>query len=553
MSGGSLSSVSFPLHIQKEFVTLDETLPHMSRSPSAHVIVVACAGLFLLGAPSRSHAQTITRTRFTPTVVPETFTNPVRFEATVSPVVASVTFNYNTVNRPMFDDGTNGDLVAGDSTWTILFAASEILSKNTAVRVFRPFIGTCTPAGGGALNVVAECWTAAIGLPPVRAIDATGQETDYVANYVATTAQLLSFDSKVWAQRFYATHGDKYDFLNLVQIAGTRGNRFHFGTKNPVSGIGTTIFDNTAQYGSAGRLQGISVFPISSFFDGGDAGFAHETGHQWVNFLQGTSYASGVPHWPRGNVAINVMGFSIPPSGQGGTYNFTFTPDGAGGFVVGPGQSINQTTFNSMELYLMGLAAPAEVGTYFVLNNQNLNVTNGQTLTAADITNITLADVVAVRGARVPNSTTAQKHFRCATIVVSEQLLDGPAMALYDFFARRCEAKVQHTFASGLATGTCNPWYLATGMRSVMFSKIADDIPNVAISRLAGGDFQLNFTGKIGISYQRQSSANLAGWTDEGAPVQVSAPTSPWVAPVNVTVPSPVGTQPKFYRFTVNY
>jgi hypothetical protein len=107
----------------------------------------------------------VTRSWFTPSVVPETQTQPVRFEATVSPNAASVAFNYNSVDRPMFDNGTNGDLVAGDGTWTILFTANEILRKNTAVRVFRPFIGQCKPAGGSSFNTVAEVWTSAIGHP----------------------------------------------------------------------------------------------------------------------------------------------------------------------------------------------------------------------------------------------------------------------------------------------------------------------------------------------------------------------------------------------------
>ena len=458
-------------------------LPRLSESNDLcrlfrYIIGVALFCILGTIAPTSIQAQTVTRMRFTPTVVPETQTDPVRFEATVSGSPASVTFNYNSVDRPMFDNGTNGDLVAGDGTWTILFTPQEILNKNTPARVFRPFIGTCRPAGGGAFNVVAEVWTSAIGLPAVHAIDAGGQETDYVANYVATSNQLLNFDQRVWAQRFYATHGDKYDFLNFVLVAGPLGNRFHFATRNSVQGIGLGIFDNTSQYGSAGKLQGISTFPISSFYDGGDAGFAHETGHQWINFLAGTPFASGTPHWPLGNIAINVMGFSIGgPGGQGGTYSFTFSPNGSGGYVVGNLNQLNLSTFNSMELYLMGLIPPSEVETFFVLKNQAQNVTVGQVLQPSEITLVTVNDVIAARGARVPDSTQAPKNFRSATIVVSEQLLDAPAMALYDYFARRAEERRQLPFASGLATGTTNPWYLATGGRSVMVSSIPDPVP----------------------------------------------------------------------------
>jgi hypothetical protein len=500
----------------------------------------------LFSASFCSDAQTLTRTKFTPPVVPETYTQSVRFEATFSAATTGVTFTYNGTPRTMFDNGTNGDVTAGDNVWTLLFTANEILSKNTAVRVFRPVIGTCQRAGGGSSNVIGEVWTSAIGLPAVRAIDATAQETDYVANYIGTAAQIINFDPIVWAQRFYQTHGDKYDFLNMVRVAGAIGNRNHFAVKNTVSGIGLRFFNNTATYGSAGRLQGISNFPISSFFDAGDAAFAHETGHQWINFLSATPYATGTPHWPKGNIAINVMGFSIPPTGQGGSYGFTFTPNGSGGFVVGNNVPINQSTFNPMELYLMGLAAPTEVPPYFVLNDQNQNVTSGQTLTASEITIVNINDIIAAKGARIPDSTTSQETFRCATIVVSEQLLDGFAMAHYDFFARRAEAKQQLTFASGLLTGTCNPWYLATGGRSVMFSKIADDIPVVSPSRQPNGDINLTFTGKFGISYQRQRSADLVNWTDEGAPVV------PGDSTIAVTVPAPVQAR-QFWRFKVNY
>jgi len=58
-------------------------------------------------------------------------------------------------------------------------------------------------------------------------------------------------------------------------------------------------------------------------------------------------------------------------------------------------------------------------------------------------------------------------------------------------------------------------------------------------------DMNLTFTGKLGISYQRQRSTNLSSWTDEGAAV------IPGDATTTVTVPAPAG--PQFWRFKVNY
>jgi hypothetical protein len=132
------------------------------------------------------------------------------------------------------------------------------------------------------------------------------------------------------------------------------------------------------------------------------------------------------------------------------------------------------------------------------------------------------------------------------TIVVSEQLLDGYAMALYDFFRAAGRSADATRLRERPPTGTCNPWYLATDGRSVMFSKIADDIPLVTAERQANGDLKLSFTGKLGINYQRQRSPNLVSWTDEGAAV------APGDASTTVTVPVPGGPQ-NFWRFKVNY
>ena len=45
------------------------------------------------------------------------------------------------------------------------------------------------------------------------------------------------------------------------------------GELRKIGGIGTGHFNNTAMYGSAGRLQGISQFPIPGFFDGAETLF----------------------------------------------------------------------------------------------------------------------------------------------------------------------------------------------------------------------------------------------------------------------------------------
>ena len=201
----------------------------------------------------------------------------------------------------------------------------------------------------------------------------------------------------------------------------------------------------------------------------------------------------------------------------------------------------------------MGLAAPAEVPTYFVQNDQNLNVTVGQTLTAAEITLVTVNDVITAKGARVPNSANSQKLFRCATIVLSEQLLDQYALSLYDYFTRRAEARQAQPYAEGLAAGISNPFYVATGGRAVMVTKITDDRPTLAIAHNLNGDIRLNFAGRMGVSYQAQRSFNLQNWANDGPLLSIPV-VNPPLDPASSIVVTPLpGANQVFYRLQVLY
>lgn len=511
--------------------------------------IVLCCAAITIGAAA---VPDVTRMWFTPPVIPLDFTGSISFEATVTESPTSVMFEYNGVDRVMYDDGTHGDLVPADGTWTTIFQANEILTKLTPSRVYRPFIGYCKPGGGSRYSIFAEIWTPDIGIVDVRPLSTNAQETDYLVNFKATKSQLMSFSASYWANQFYSVCEDSFDFIQFVHIAGKRGNRYHSIVKNSVQGIGLNIYDNSATFGSSGRLKGYTVYPLSNLFDCGVRNFNHEIGHQWINFLSGTPFSSGISHWPKGDVAINIMGFSLQ-GGAGGRYYYTFTPDGQGGFHVGTGNGTNSHSFNNMELYLMGLVPAAEVGTFFVLKNQNLNLTVGQTLQFSDITLVTVDDVISAKGVRTPASANAQSTFRCATVVLSEQLLDVHAVSFYDWFARRAEAKQQLSYASGFATGTSNPFYVATGARAVMFSKIANETPTLNISWLANDQFSLSFLGKLGIQYQPQVSSNLVTWVNMGPPVLAPLIQPSGDNPVSVTVTTSPGMSTGFWRVECAY
>ena len=146
------------------------------------------------GFMSAARGADVFRSWFTPTVVPTNFAGSVRFEAEITGSPSSVVFRYNSVDRPMSDNGSNGDLITGDGVWTCVFTANEIISKYTTSTVFRPFIGFCIPTNSSQFNTFAEIWTPEIGLASIRTNSlATSQETDYIVNFVATKAQLTNF------------------------------------------------------------------------------------------------------------------------------------------------------------------------------------------------------------------------------------------------------------------------------------------------------------------------------------------------------------------------
>ena len=410
--------------------------------------------------------------RFTPDVIPHGMDVPVLFEAGLTgPRPASVKMGVGSATLALADDGTLGDRQANDNIWTVQIQARQVLALDEAQYVQRPFVGFLEVAGSGdKFNVFAETWSPSVGQRTVHPVDQGGQETDYVVNYVATTAQMRAFDPAVWTRRFYQTHADDFDFINIVQVAGNRGNRYHRVIKNTVQGIGLEPIDNAAQFGSAGRLKGWNNFPIPFYFDLGSPTALHETAHQWLAFVKNTALRVGA-HFAVGNISANVMGVSLPPTLQGGVLNASFTPLAEGWRVDAPAE-LQSSTFNTMELYLMGLVPAAEVGPFFVLKNQNLALTQGMVLNPSDITVVPVADVVAANGVRQPAAGAAQKDFRMATIIVSERQLDPISMSLYDHFARRGEAREVQAYSQGFARGRANPWYLATGGRSVLSTRI---------------------------------------------------------------------------------
>ena len=259
--------------------------------------------------------------------------------------------------------------------------------------------------------------------------------------------------------RFYEEFGDDYDFANVIYLhPDSFLNRDHFAVKNDVSGIGRPLIDQTAQYGSAGALRGITRFPLDTIFNLAEPGAQHELGHQWINFLDGPPLlAGGSPHWPPSQLARGLMGATIPATGAGGTFPFDIVPTVGSGFelVASPPTGL----YTQLDLYLMGFVESTAVPPFLVLDPPDQELAVGL-VTASPLT---VSDVIAVHGARNPSAASAPKDFRMATIVVTRTgFLTNRQLAFFNHFAARGEATAPVTFASGFQKGIANPFAVAT-------------------------------------------------------------------------------------------
>ena len=428
-------------------------------------------------SPLLVHGQNVARFKFRPPVIPFDHTEPVLFEALVTGNPTSVVFEYEGIDRAMKDDGTAGDAIPGDEIYTITFQVDEITSKLTDAVVFRPFIGFCKPFQGDSLvqkvNIFAEIWTDEIPMLSVNQLDADFQAGLNIVNIVGQVP-LGDFDARLWAQRFYNFFEDDYDFLNFILIPALRVNGYHFAVKNTTQGLGIIQFDRTSEYGSAGTLQGISVFPISQFFDGAKTGYQHDLSHQWINFLRLTPFEFGIPHWPLSDVASGVMGISVGPNKQGGRFPWRLVAEGENYRAFHLGQDYIPV-FNDLELYLMGLLPPDSVKSHFVFDNQNQTLAHGDLL-FGPVTHISIEDLVAIVGPREPDFNNSQKQFRIATIVISEELLTVKGMSFFNFFALRAELNEEVPFSSGFSQGTAKPFYVSTGGKGELFTVIGNNV-----------------------------------------------------------------------------
>jgi hypothetical protein len=150
-------------------------------------------------------------------------------------------------------------------------------------------------------------------------------------------------------------------------------------------------------------------------------------GHRWSAFVSARVGGEAIrlgdgAHWMAGLHAPVAFPYQRPTeaSAMGGgvwqdNFDGTYTQLDDNYYVPATGWSY-------LDLYLMGLIAPSEVPDFFILRNMAAagRDANGHAIFKADRTKITVGDVIAVEGPRLPDVDHAQKKFNTGMVMVVE-------------------------------------------------------------------------------------------------------------------------------------
>ncbi len=445
-----------------------------------------------LFSPLLATSQAVDKFYFDPYVISINDTEPVRFKVRPRIPVTEVILEVFGQDRPMFDDGTNGDEIAYDGMYTVLIAPSVFFNELDPTDVFRPFVGYCRLIYQGTVrdrfNVFAELRTNAMPDVPV----ATVQEGVQVSPHVINIRAPGNLDiAEIFRILDSLGISGEVDFLNVIRLPSVQKAFYHQVMRNAVEGIGLPIFNDVTDPAVPQRFKGVNYYPISGFFDGASIATTSLIGNQWTAYL-GWPF-SGCSHWLFSEMAAGVMsydygGYRPCPGLFSFDYEIEYIPtDDEYRLTYNPGM---KKRYHPLDLYLMGLISANEVDSFMVFSNQSeirAAVSSGSLDGyQAPGTLYSIEDVISLVGERIPVHGDAQTEVNLYTIILSPELLTRDAMVFYDFFAGRGEDTTVTRTHEGFAKRESVPFYIATGGRATANWKIQGfDFPVIDTVMLA--------------------------------------------------------------------
>ena len=241
-------------------------------------------------------------------------------------------------------------------------------------------------------------------------------------------------------RRFYQVFQDSYDSIGITtaspRLTTATSAAFHWRVKNDIKGIGQSLFDGSASYGSAGRLSGIEYFAGATMTS--SRSVAHETAHRWAAFIDwgkllGIALAG---HQPSAHDPLMTGGETRMGAVLDGTRRVA---NAAGGWTIE--RTPAPILFHPYTLYAMGLLAPEAVPEVAVFQDQaqfnpsSVATPAVGTAVKGDAKTATAFNVIGMIGPRdgpVPNT------WNQALVVVSSgRLLSRREMDYWTFHSQR--------------------------------------------------------------------------------------------------------------------
>jgi subtilase family serine protease/flagellar hook assembly protein FlgD len=232
----------------------------------------------------------------------------------------------------------------------------------------------------------------------------------------------------VVAREFLKRHADRYDFVvvfSTFEFDTGDATAFYVTVRNDTKGLGQQLFDNSVWFGSAGKLQGyIDMAALSRYvfeptapkFDEVLGVLSHELLHRWaarVRFRGADGSASSAL------LGRDASHWSFLLDSQGSVeYGNRWRDNGDGTFTsIGSRQY-----FSPLDLYLMGLIKKAEVPPFFMIENPSIDPARlpetGLTISGVR-RNVSIDDIIAVEGERVPSADAAQRDFQIGFVLLA--------------------------------------------------------------------------------------------------------------------------------------
>jgi hypothetical protein len=152
----------------------------------------------------------------------------------------------------------------------------------------------------------------------------------------------------------------------------------------------------------------------------------HEMGHRWSAFasakINGETIPLGPVHWAKGLQAPVAFPYQRPTeaSAMGGgvwqdNFDGTYTQ-------LDDDYYVPATGYSYLDLYMMGLISAAEVPDFFILKDLVAagKDANGHPIFKAERTKVTIQDVIAAEGPRLPDVDHSQRNFNTGIVLVVE-------------------------------------------------------------------------------------------------------------------------------------